>query len=225
MSKAKKINVGIADDHTLFIQGMTELLEQDDGIRVSLKARNGKELLERLRSRADLPDIILMDLDMPEMDGLQATKIINNEFKDIKVIIISMYDNEQVIYNMIQSGACGFLAKDADIDEVVDAIYYIYEKGFFLDKKTTAIVEKMMEKNRASRQKHLGLTEREEEIIKLVCAQKSLKEIADELCLSHRTIEAYKAAIHEKTNTRNTAGLVLYALTNNLIDHLFSGKS
>jgi DNA-binding NarL/FixJ family response regulator len=221
--KERKIHVAIADDHKLFRQGLTEMLANDERIRVTMKAENGSDLLEQLKTRKDLPDIILMDLNMPGIDGLKATKDINVLYPSIKVIIISMYNNEQIIYNLIQSGACGFLAKDADIDEVLNAIYYIYEKGFFLDKRTTEVVERMMERNRHVKFKKTDLSETEEQIIRLTCEQKTNKEIADIMCFSPRTIESYKRSIHKKTKTLNTAGLVLYAITNNMVDYLFQG--
>jgi DNA-binding NarL/FixJ family response regulator len=219
--KERKIHVAIADDHKLFRQGMVEMLANDEKIRVTMKAENGHDLLEQLKSRKDLPDIILMDLNMPEVDGLKATREINELYPTIKVIIISMYNSEQIIYNLIQSGACGFLAKDADIDEVLNAIYYIHEKGFFLDKRTGEVVERMMERNRQVKFKKTDLSDTEERIIRLICEQKTNKEIADIMCFSLRTIESYKRSIHRKTKTHNTAGLVLFAITNNMVDYLF----
>lgn len=214
-----KISLGVIDDHTLFRQGMSGLLSEQEGLKVVLEASNGMELMDKLKKK--IPDVLLMDIQMPEMDGIQATKAVCAKYPDVKVIILTMHDNEQMAYHLMENGASGFLAKDADIEIVIDAIYSVAEKGYYMSEKTSEIMLKGIARKRTNPAFSSKLTDREVEVVKLICAQNNTKEIAEKLCLSPRTVETHKLKILEKIGAKNTAGIVLYALNNNLLDRLF----
>lgn len=211
------IKLAIADDHTLFRQGISGLLSSQKGIKVVLEAANGMELLEKIaQTPRNLPDIVLMDIQMPGMNGLDTTKQLLAVYPTVKVVALSMHDNEQMVFHFLDNGASGFLAKDSDMDLVVEAVKMVYAKGYYLDERTAAIMMKgSLKKN--SLKSNLILNQKETEILKLVCGEHTTKEIGEMMSLSHRTIEAHKLKIQEKIGARNVVGMVLYAMKNNLL--------
>lgn len=213
----KQIKLGIAEDHLLVRQGMIALLKEEKGIELLFAAGNGLELLERLKDHT--PDIILLDIAMPLMDGKEAIERIRKKYPKINVIIITSHYNEKYITEFLARGARGFLAKNSDIEVVVDAIYSVYDHGYYFDSTVSkAMVEKILETQGGHFQisDHL-LSHREVEVLKLVVNGKSNQEISDTLFLSKRTIEWHKKNILLKTNSKNTIGLVKYALKHGII--------
>jgi DNA-binding NarL/FixJ family response regulator len=219
--KDRIIKIAIADDHNLFRVGMSTLLSDTGKVQVIGEAVHGAELLEMLSEKdpAALPDVILMDLQMPVMDGFTATRRVSEKYPDIKILALSMHSSDHVISHAMDCGASGYLSKDSDLEVVLQAINRVMSHGIYLCEKTTAIMSKRLISGKPMAGSSEPLTDRETDIVRLICEQKSAREIGEELSLSPRTVETHKARILKKTGARNTAGLVMYAMTNNITSH------
>jgi two-component system, NarL family, response regulator DegU len=213
----KTIKIALVDDQPLFRAGINSLLKDFDQLHVILEASNGKELLDQLKRLK--PHVILLDIEMPEMNGIETTIVLKEKYPDIKVIILTMHNEEEFIFDLISKGAHGFLPKDKSVEEVVDAIYAVMEKGKYYSEQIADAMVKGSQGLVRTVQLN-SLTEKEIEIIKLICKQKTNNEIAEILGVSSRTIENYRTTILLKTNTKNTAGMVVYALKNKLVSAL-----
>jgi DNA-binding NarL/FixJ family response regulator len=203
------IRIAVVDDHTLFRKGLVSLLSKSNSrFDVIWEAGNGTEFLEKLRT--GLPDIVLMDISMPGMDGIEATTTAVTLYPSIRIIALSMYGEQEYYLKMIQAGVKGFLRKDSDIDEVGRAITKVNEgeNCFSQEMLYTLVTQRQKPKDEI-------LTEREGQILELICHGFSAMEIASKLFLSKRTVEKHRANILEKTNCRNTAKLVAWAMKNN----------
>lgn len=211
-----KISIGLADDHDLFRNGLISLLREFPEINVVISAANGEQLMNQLKKAK--PQIIFLDISMPVMNGIQTIEQIKKNYRDIKVIMLTQHDDEQTIYQLIQKGACGFLPKNSEIDTIVDAIYIIMKKGYYYTEDVIAAIAKGTEKKQKPRATfNAPLSSRELEVIKLICKQCSVKEIAEEMCLSSRTVDTYIERIYEKTGAKRREGIVFYALEHNLL--------
>lgn len=213
------IRLAIADDHKIFRKGLVATLSDYPLVKLVLEAGNGKELVEQLP--ACLPDVVLMDLKMPLMDGLEATAHVRHHHSRIKVLALSMFDDDRYLISMMKAGARGYLLKNAEPDEIVRAIREVSEKEFYFnDQLSVAMLHKVLGNealpNTSSGQ--VALTSREIEVLRLVCQEYTNLEIADRLCVSARTVEGYRTQLFEKINARNIAGLVLYAIRHRIID-------
>ena len=215
------IKVAIADDHVLFRKGLITILEMEGEMEVILDADNGKELVEKVAQNQ--PEVILMDLKMPEMDGMEATKIIKEKYPEIKILILSMYDEEQFIIYCLELGANGYLLKNADPNEVTTAIKTVMAKDFYFNDHISTVMLKGL--NQKSRPKgkpewanNIQLTKREKEVLELICREFTTPEIGEKLFISHRTVEGHRKNLLEKTGAKNTAGLVVFALKNELVE-------
>lgn len=214
----KKLNIVVTDDHRLFRKGMIALLEDFDFIDEIYEAGNGNELLELLKSLEVIPDIVLLDLRMPEMDGLEATKKLNKLYHDIKIIILTMDDDEQFILHLLNEGINGYLLKDADPDELETALKKVISEGFYFTESISKTILRMQnKKGKQTMPVFIEFTPREKEVLQLVCKGLTAAEIAKELALSSRTIEGYKRALLEKTGTKNMAGLVVFSIKNGFV--------
>jgi two-component system nitrate/nitrite response regulator NarL len=205
------IRLFIADDHQMFIDGIIALLEDDDTIRISGSATNGNELLEKLAF--DLPDIILMDIGMPGLDGIETTIRVTQRFPGVKVIALSMYDDHHKIVKMLKAGAKGYVLKNTSKKELLDAIGSVAEGGvYYSGQVMTNTMQSIGTENTL-----LGkLTEREIEIIKLIVKSLTNKEIAEELSISEFTVNTHRKNAMRKLSIRNTAALVKFAIENGL---------
>lgn len=212
----EKIKVGIADDHLLFRQGISELLEINEGIEIVFDAENGKVLIDKL---ASIPtDVILVDLDMPVLNGGQAIEIIKVKYPDVKILALTLHDDDATIASIIGKGANGFMLKDDSIDAVTEAIFNVFEKDFYFTPRIEKVMEKIAEKAlKKPIEKGIDFSIREREILKLICHENSTREIACKLNTSIRTVEWHKQNMIEKTNTKTTAGIVFYAVKNGLV--------
>ncbi|MES2447551.1 MAG: response regulator transcription factor [Bacteroidota bacterium] len=214
------IKIAIADDQKLFRKGITALIKSFEHMQVVFEAENGLELLALCESSANKPDIILLDLSMPEMNGLDALKLLKEKYPLIRVIILSSHEVESFILATIQAGANGYLAKNAEPEEVEQAIREVYKNDFYFTLPMLEIMRKGLVKkaNIIKLDDQDNLTNREKEVLGLICKQLSSHEIAEKLFLSNRTVEGHRNNLLLKTKSRNTAGLVLYALKHKLFD-------
>lgn len=212
----KKIRIAIAEDHDLVRQGIVNLLNDEENVTVVADVSNGSLLLNEFRTK--MIDIVLMDLEMPIMGGREALRIIASRYPTVKVIMLSMHYSDDFIIDCISAGARGFLPKNCDIEKVLDAVYAVHEQGYYFDDKMSkALLFQVLEnKDIVPTFSNEPLTKRETDIVKSICEGKTNKEIADELCLSIRTVEVHRKNIARKTNATNVAGVVIYAIKNGL---------
>jgi DNA-binding NarL/FixJ family response regulator len=210
-----KIRIALADDHQLFRNGLKILLGSFSEFEVVAEASNGNELLRAMVTNPS--DIVLMDISMPEMDGVEATGILSRQLPGTRVIALSMYGEEEYYYRMIDAGAKGFILKDSDITDVHDAIIAVYKGGnYFSQELLYHVINRI--KNREQEVKSSSLSKREKEILLKICEGLSNHEIADSLFISKRTVDKHRANLLAKTGSKNTASLILYAIKNRLIE-------
>jgi two-component system, NarL family, response regulator DegU len=213
--------VYIADDQTLFRKGMSRLVRSFPSIVDVKEAENGKEMLRLVGEKQ--PDVILMDLDMPVMDGVEATEKIIAKYPNVKIIILSSHDSHQKIYYLMEIGAHAFLLKNAEPEEVKIAIEAVINKDFYQNElvvealRKGAIEQRKIKQNRPIFQNSISLSEREKEVLMLICRELTMREIAEKISLSEKTIQNHRARIMEKLGVRNTVGLVKYAFESGLI--------
>ncbi len=215
----KPITIAIADDYKIYRDGLKLCLGADNNLQILFEADNGEELMEALKTQQ--PDIIIMDLNMPLLDGMEATKLISKKYEQIKVLVITMYDNDKFIINLMENGAHGYLLKNAEPKEIIKAIYAVHENGYYFnDLVNKALLKKLVMKNnlKPSFNHNIELTEREQEVLKMICEEKTAAEIGKEIFLSPRSVEGIRTRLIEKVGVRNTAGLVMFAVKNGLAD-------
>lgn len=212
------IKIAIADDHEIFRDGLKLMLGKYPEIQIACEAQNGAELVEMVNMYS--PDVILTDIKMPVMDGIDAVKKIISTNKDAAIICLSMFDEDDLILDMIEAGAKGYLLKNSDKTEIIDAIITVYNGNYFYGKTTSHKMIKMLAKSRIdpySKKMKPEFSEREIEIIHLICNENSNKEIGGKLYLSSRTVEGHRLRIMEKMDVKNSVGLVVYSIKNGLV--------
>ncbi|MEP7107115.1 MAG: response regulator transcription factor [Ferruginibacter sp.] len=212
------IKVAIADDHKIFRKGVILSMRSYTNIKFVMEAENGEELLARIPEAA--PDIILCDLRMPVMDGIEATKQITREFPNIRVIILTMYEDERFVGHLMDCGAAGYLLKSTEPAEIKRAIMDVMSTGFYLN----PFVNKVLIKKNYSKQRfnpslnsEIVISEKEKEVLTLVCMEFTASEIALKMDISARTVEAIKDRLMERFGVKNSVGLVFFAMKNQLI--------
>ena len=213
------IKVAIADDHKIFRKGVILSLRQYTNIKFVLEAENGEELLMGLPAAE--PDVVLMDLRMPVKDGIEATKTISKLYPNLHVIVLTMYEDERFVSHLMENGANGYLLKSADPAEIKKAIVEVMARGYYLNN----FVNKVLLKKSHARTKSIPsltnevvISDKEREVLRLLCMEFTATEIAQKMEISPRTVEAIKDRMMERYNVKNTAGLVFFAVKNNLID-------
>jgi DNA-binding NarL/FixJ family response regulator len=215
--KDEHLSVVIADDHKLFRKGIRSLLEEFHFIKNIYEAGNGLELLELLKLLDLLPQVILLDIQMPVMDGIEAHKRIRKLYPQVKVIILTMEDDEQFIMYMISEGVNGYLLKNAEPEELEGAIQKVYSNDFYFPADMSKLVIKSASQKKQEKPDLAHFSERELEVLSLICREFTAHEIAGKLKISHRTVEGHRRKLLEKSGAKNTAGLVMYAVKNNLV--------
>lgn len=213
------IKVAIADDHKIFRKGVVLSLRPYTNIKFVLEAENGEELLQGLPAAE--PDVILMDLRMPLKDGIETTKVVSKLYPNIHIIVLSMYEDERFVSHLMENGANGYLLKNAEPQDIRRAIMDVYEKGYYLNN----FVNRILLKKAHSKQKvipslnsEISLSDRERDVLKYICMEFTAQEIAQKMDISPRTVEAIKDRLMERFGSKNTAGLVFFAVKNNLVD-------
>ncbi|WP_252730331.1 MULTISPECIES: response regulator transcription factor [Flavobacteriaceae] len=216
-----KINIVLADDEQLFLQGLKAILGNEENINILFTAQDGEDLVQQLREAKTLPKIVVTDLKMPNLNGVEVTKIIHKEFPNIKVIALTSYFSKPFILNMISIGAVAYLAKNSTPALMIKTIEEVYEKGFYYDEKIMQYVHESItnpkDKNTKSTFDTNYFTKREIEVLELICKQFTTNEIGEKLFISPRTVEGYRNNLLLKTEAKNVAGLVIYALKNKLV--------
>jgi DNA-binding NarL/FixJ family response regulator len=215
----KTIKIILVDDEVLFRKGISFLLSREENIEVLFEASNGLELMEFLKQDAPKPDIIIMDLKMPFLNGIEATKIIRKDFSDIKIIALTSYDSNSFIANMIDVGAVSYLVKNATPQELFATINEVAEKGFYYSDYVMNIIHNDIVANKKSKCSFDTnfITSRELEVLQLICKQKSTIEIGEKLFISPRTVEGHRNNLLLKTESKNIAGLVVFAIQHELV--------
>jgi DNA-binding NarL/FixJ family response regulator len=215
----EEIKVAIADDHKIFRKGVILSLRSYSDLKFVMEANNGQELLDKIPET--MPDVVLCDLKMPIKDGIDATKMITKNYPNIRVIILTMYEDERFVGHLMDCGAAGYLLKSTEPTEIRKAIMDVMRTGFFL----SPFVNKVLIKKNYSKQKfnpnlttETVLSDREKEVLTLVCMEFTAAEIAAKMDISSRTVEAIKDRLMERFGVKNSVGLVFYAMKNSLID-------
>ncbi len=211
------VNVLIADDHELYREGFRVMLKKNTDFFLMGEAENGRELVKLAGILK--PDIIITDIKMPVMDGIEATRILKASYPQIGVIAISMFDDENLIVDMMEAGARGYLLKNAHKNEIFDAIKTVHDEKTYYCHHTSAKLARMIASSKFNpfkKNEKAEFTDKEMEVIQMICKEYSNKEIAAEMCLSVRTVEGYREKIQEKMDVKNVAGVVIYAIKNDL---------
>jgi DNA-binding NarL/FixJ family response regulator len=220
----KEIKAGVVDDQHLFRKGIIALLNSLKGIHVLLEAGNGNDLIKQLSDIEEKPDVLLLDLKMPGMDGIETTKILRKDHPGIKIIILSIYNDERFILHLLECGAHAYVFKDAEPEELEKAIRAVANDGFYFTGKILEVLQRHQKKRKGSLNldhSHYQFTEREAEVLKLICREYTTEEIAKELSISPRTVEGHRNNLLLKTGSKNVAGLVVTAIKNRLVDFIY----
>lgn len=210
MTQQPKISVAIVDDHQLFRNGLKFIIENEDDMEVVIEASNGKQFLNFLQNLK--PEVVLMDINMPEMDGVETTRRALEIFPDLHIIVLSMYDDVEYYNTMIDLGVKGFVLKDIDNDELANALRRVNNGGSYFSQELLL----RLIKNKPT-EDGIDLTKREKEVLELICKGHSNMQISEELFISQRTVERHRSSLLFKTNSKNSVSLVVFAIKNNLV--------
>lgn len=212
----EKQRIILADDHALFRNGLKMLLSGYEEIEILGEASNGKELLKLLSTQE--PDIILLDIAMPEMDGIEVAGIIATNYPHIQIITLSMFGEDDYYFKMVSLGVKGFMLKNSSIDEVMLAIRTVADGGSYFSSELLSSLVDSLQYSQQTEEDENSLSSREKEILFQICKGLNNQEIGDKLFISKRTVDKHRANILAKSNCKNTANLVVYAIKNGLVE-------
>jgi DNA-binding NarL/FixJ family response regulator len=211
--------IAVVDDHVMLRKGLINLINLFPDYQVLFDADNGKDFIERLKPHS-LPDIVLLDINMPEMDGYATARWLQVNYPEVRVLTLSMLNNETSIIKMIQNGARGYILKDAETDELRLAFKEVLEKGYYyndmVSRKLLQSVNQLINEKKDTAGYH-NITNKELQFLHLVCSDKTYREIASEMFLSERTIDGYRESLFKKLNVASRVGLAIYAIKNGLV--------
>lgn len=210
------IKIAIVDDHKLVSKALENMISFNPNFEVIMNCFNGQDFLDELRTKKTCPDVVLMDINMPIKNGIETTAEISKEFPNLKVIALTMEDNESTIIKMLKAGAKGYLLKDMSPDILFDAINIVHKKGIFYTDLLTQSLLKIKTEEKFMNSLNDTLKDRELEFIKLACSELTYREIADQMFLSPRTIDGYRDSVFIKLNVKTRVGIVLFAIKHNL---------
>ena len=221
----EKIRLGLVEDQFLFREGMKALLAAYPEFEVTFECPEGYSVVTEISLMPEKPHVLLVDLSLPpdgtrEYNGRHVTEDVRKAFADIKIIILSVHDDENFIAQLIEHGAHGYLVKDTDPKEVREAILTVYQKGSYINERTLKAIQKNLgaKTKPASTNASVSLTKREEEILQLICRQLTTEEIAEKLFISAKTVNGHRNNLLQKTGAKNVAGLVMFAVKNNVVE-------
>jgi DNA-binding NarL/FixJ family response regulator len=207
--ETEQILIAIVDDHTLFRNGVAALMGEFKELKVVFEAENGEHMQQMLQKH-QTPEVVLMDINMPIMDGYSATKWIKEKHPRVKVLALSMFEDDKAVIRMIKNGASGYVLKESKPRELLEAIKTINEKGVFIND----MVSGKLLRSVSDKDEKPELSGKEQEFLKLCCSELTYKEIADQMYVSPRTVDNYREALFLKLNLKSRSGLVLYAIQN-----------
>lgn len=210
------ISVALVDDHKLLRSGLSNFIKTNPEFRVLFEADNGLDLQEKMKAK-DHPDVILMDINMPLMDGYDATRWLHTRHPQVKVIALSMYDGEECIIRMLRCGARGYLLKDTEPAELTKAIQETHLNGFYYTPMVSRHIAHLIHDTETDKKTTTALTERELELLQYMASELTYKEIADKMFLSPKTIEGHRERICDKLQIKTRVGLVMYAIKNGIV--------
>ncbi|NQU87325.1 MAG: response regulator transcription factor [Mariniphaga sp.] len=217
MESIRKINIVVVDDHTLFRKGLITLLNEINSTGSFFEASNGLELIDMLNKTNPLPDLILLDINMPVMDGVKATEIIKEKYPELKIIILSMENEEQLILHLIEKGVNGYLLKNCESEELERAIKMVMEKEYYFNHDISELIRRAFIHKSNHTYPICEFTRREQEVLELICKEFTTQQIANKFDVSPRTIESHRKNLIEKSGVKNLAGLIVFAIKNKIV--------
>jgi two-component system invasion response regulator UvrY len=218
MSSANKlIQVAIADDHTLLRKALAKLVASFDEYTVMFEADNGKEIKKKINEHL-VPDLVLLDVNMPEMDGFETAAWLNKNYPKIKVLALSMFSDERTIIRMLRQGARGYVMKNIDPEELKKALDSVMKKNFYLSEEISGKIISGLHKDADRVEEPPSLTQREKDFLRLICSEITYKDIAAKMFVSPRTVDEYRNSLFEKLKVKSRVGLVMYAMRNGLVE-------
>jgi DNA-binding NarL/FixJ family response regulator len=221
----ENISIALIDDQVLFRQGLASLIKSVPGFELVAEADNGNNFLEQLSVMTDPPHIALMDMEMPGMNWIELNGILRKKYPGIKVIVLSVHASERLIARMIEAGASGYLLKNCDREELIKAINTVTVSGFYLNEQVLKAIQQTARQRKTVIKKvnniPVDLSELEKEILILICKEYTNPQIAEKLFISVRTVEGHRNNLLAKTGCANTAGLVVFAIKNHIVDLIF----
>jgi two-component system, NarL family, invasion response regulator UvrY len=213
----KKIQVAIADDHTLLRKALAKLINSFEDYTVLFEANNGKEIKKQIGEHL-VPDLVLLDVNMPEMDGFETAGWLNKNYPKIKVLALSMFSDERTIIRMLRQGARGYVMKNIDPEELKKALDSVIKKNFYLSDEISGKIISGLHKDVDRTEEPAPLTQREKDFLRLICSEITYKDIAAKMFVSPRTVDEYRNSLFEKLKVKSRVGLVMYAIRNGLVE-------
>ena len=217
MNPTRKIQVAITDDHTLLRNALARLVNSFEGYSVLLEADNGKDLRNKIIKNI-VPDVVLLDINMPDMDGFETTQWLRKNYPYIKILALSMLSDEKTIIKMFRLGATGYLMKNTDAEELKKALDAVINKNVYLSEYVSAKLVSGLYTGKEENIKPVLLNERERDFLRWVCTELTYKEIAEKMNLSARTVDDYRQSLFNKLKVHSRVGLVMYAIRNGIVE-------
>ncbi len=221
-TQVSQVKLAVVDDHNLFRKGLIKLInlvDTQDRYTILFEAENGNDMKDKLNKK-HMPDIILMDIDMPDMNGYEAVEWLRKYHPDVKILVVSMLDSEESILRMLQMGVKGYLSKDIEVADMSMALEAIANKGYYYSDLVSGVMVQKIQKNSKDDRKQgniLELSENEREFIKLACTELTYQQIADKMSLSPKTIDGYRESLFHRFNLKSRVGLAMFAVKHGLV--------
>jgi two-component system invasion response regulator UvrY len=213
---SRKIEVAIADDHSLLRNALAKLINTFEGYSIVIEADNGKDLRNRILKQG-IPDIVMLDINMPEMDGFETTQWLHKNYPQVKIMALSMLSDERTIIKMFRLGAKGYLLKNTDPEELKKALDSLVDKNVYLSEYVSGKLVSGLHQD-SQPEKEVVLNEREKEFLRWTCSELSYKDIAEKMYLSPRTIDDYRQSLFNKLKVHSRVGLAMYAIKNGIVE-------